>query len=360
MKYNLELESYFQNKFSLEAITTITSEENFSIQFWEDYLLSSSKNGLQILQDFYPQLYFPVQTEINKTESYINAVLKGKKSYENLHKNLQLNDKDGITIKVYDSVAGAIPIVSINDCEDFSTFVQCFLHKNNPEPIPQSMGAFLANGINNWARIHDLKEKWIRNNPFGNWNTEFSQNILPHPGMYKDKIIVLSTKPYSNVPADKLGLSDHEWRAYSYTIRLEHECTHLYTLKKYGKASNNLHDELIADYIGICKAFGEYNKEWMLAFMGLENYPQYRKGARLENYLNNQVSEENFQDITYIIKNAIEAIAYFDSELGIIQSDRDQMVRIETLCETDIIDIASGRGGYMLMTKYNEKEITKG
>ncbi|MFZ4931645.1 DUF7005 family protein [Chryseobacterium sp. Mn2064] len=360
MKYNQELESYLQNKFSLEAIATITSEENFSIRFWEDYLLSSGKNGFQILQDFYPQLYFPVQTEINKTEHYINAVLKGKDSYETLQENIQLNDKECVTIKVYDSVAGAIPVISINDCEDFSTFVQCFLHKNNPVPVPQSMGAFLANGINNWARIHDLKEKWTRNNPFGNWNTEFSQNILPHPEMYKDKIIVLSAKPYSNVPADKLGLSGAEWRAYSYTIRLEHECTHLYTLKKYGKASNNLHDELIADYIGICKAFGKYNKEWMLAFMGLEDYPQYRKGARLENYLNNQVSEENFQDITHIIRSAIETIAHFDNELGTIQSDRDQMARIETLCETDIIDIASGRGGYMLMTKYNEKEITMG
>ena len=360
LKYNQELESYFQNKFSLEGINTISSEENSSIKFWEDYLQTVSFSGFQILKDFYPQLHFPVQTEINKTEDYINAVLKGKDSYNNLQKNLQLNDAEGITIKIYDSVAGTIPVVSIKHSEDFSTLVQCLLHKNNPVSIPQSMGAFLANGINNWARIHDLKEKWTRNNPLGNWNTEFSKNILPHPEAYKDRIIVLSTKPYSNVPANKLNLSDAKWRAYSYTIRLEHECTHLYTLKKYGSASNNLHDELIADYIGISKALGKYNKEWMLAFMGLEDYPHYRKGARLENYLNIQISEENFQDLTCIIKNAIETIARFDDELGAIQSDKDQMARIEALCETDLIDIASGRGGYMLMTKYNEKELTMG
>jgi hypothetical protein len=33
------------------------------------------------------------------------------------------------------------------------------------------------------------------------------------------------------------------------SIREEHECTHLYTLKKYGVHQIVLHDELIADYI---------------------------------------------------------------------------------------------------------------
>lgn len=356
LKQDNELETYFQNKFSSEDIVLISSEENSCVKFWENYLETVNFSAFQILKNFYPQLCFPIQTDINKTEDYINAVLKGKDSYRNPEQKLELNDAAGLKIKIHNTIAGTIPVVSINDNDDFTTIVQSFLHKNNPAPIPQSMGAFLANGINNWARIHNLKEKWTVNNPLGNWNNEFSENILPNPETYKDKIIVLSTKPYSNVPADQLGLFQEKWKAYSYTIRLEHECTHLYTLKRYGAASNNLHDELIADYIGICKAFGRYNKEWMLAFMGLEDYPQYRKGARLENYLKNiQIHEGDFQKLTDIIKSAIETIACFDDELGPIKSDKDQIARIESLCETDLIDIASQEGGYMLVTKYNEK-----
>ncbi|WP_300687763.1 hypothetical protein [Chryseobacterium sp.] len=358
LKQDNELETYFQNKFSSEDISTISSEENSCVKFWENYLETGNFSAFQILKNFYPQLCFPIQTDIHKTGDYINAVLKGKDSYRTLEEKLELNDAAGLKIKIHNSIAGTIPVVSINDNDDFSTLVQSFLHKNNPAPIPQSMGAFLASGINNWARIHNVKEKWIVNNPLGNWNSEFSENILPNPEMYKDKIIVLSTKPYSNVPADQLGLLQEKWTACSYTIRLEHECTHLYTLKRYGSASNNLHDELIADYIGICKAFGRYNKEWMLAFMGLENYPHYREGARLENYLKNiQIHEDDFQKLTDTIKNAIETIARFDDGLGPIKSDKDQIARIESLCETDLIDIASQEGGYMLVTKYNEKVL---
>lgn len=352
-----ELESYFQNKFSAASITTIPSAENFCIKFWKDYLQTNSLNSFQTLKSFYPQLHFPIQADINKTDAYINAVLKGKESYKEFQHGLKLNDVEGLTISVHESIAGGIPVVSVPDSKDFTTIVQSFLHKSNPIEVPESMGAFLASGMNNWARIHALKKQWTETNPFGNWNEEFSKNILPDPDLYKDKIIVLSNKPYSNVSAGYLGLPDDEWKAYSYLIRLEHECTHLYTLQTYGFASNNLHDELIADYIGIAKAAGKYNKQWMLSFMGLEDYPNYRKGARLQNYLESLLlSEENFRILTGIIKNAIETIAWFDCELGPIQSDKDQKMRIEALCETDLINIASRKGGYILMTKYNEKD----
>lgn len=352
-----ELEKYFQNKFVFDAIKTEPSdEENSFIAFWKYYLQLEEFNTLQILKDFYPQLYFPIQIDINKTEDYINAVLKGKDSYRSILEQLKLNDSEGVKIKIHKSIAGEIPVLSLYDDKDFVTIVQCFLHKNNPIMIPQSMGAFLANGINNWERIHSLKKQWIKNNPFGNWNDEFTKNILPNQDAYKDKIIVLSTKPYSNISFDKLELSEEVWKNLSFSIRLEHECVHLYTLKRYGVAANNLHDELIADYIGISKALGSYNKEWMLLFMGLEEFPKYRKGARLQNYLEDtQLSEENFQKLIGIIKNAIESIADFDIQLGKITSNIDLICRIEALCETGLLNIASECGAYLLTSKYNEK-----
>jgi hypothetical protein len=354
-----ELEKYFQNKFISDGIKTKTSDENeHFVEFWKDYLKSSDINAFQILKDFYPQLYFPIQIEINKTEDYIDAVLKGKDSYRNLLEQLKLNNVEGVNIKIHQSIAGEIPVLSLYNDTDFVAIVQSFLYKNNPTNIPQSMGAFLAKGINNWARIHSLKKQWMKNNSFGNWNNEFTINILPNPDLYKDKIIVLSTKPYSNISFDKLDLSEEKWKAFSYSIRLEHECVHLYTLKRYGVASNNLHDELIADYIGISKTIGSYNKEWMFLFMGLEEYPKYRKGARLQNYLEDtQLSEENFQKLIGIVKNAIETIADFDIQLGKINSDKDQIFRIEALCEAGILNISSKIGVKILIELYNEKLI---
>ena len=348
-----ELELYFQNKFNA-AETQISSsfKDEPYIKSWENYCVAS-ENAFELLKRCYPQLNFSIEEGINKSQHYNDAVLKGKKGDFLLQNNLKLNNPEGIKISVFESIAGKVPVLKVPDSQDFIKFVQALLHKNNPVPVPASMGALLVNGINNWDRLNALKNDWIINNPGGNWNEEFLKNVLPNPSLFKDKIIILSTKPYSNVSADSLKIPATAWKIYSYSIRLEHECTHLYTLKKYGYASNNLHDELVADYIGITKTIGYYNKDWMLTFMGLEKYPIYRKGARLENYLgNSNLSFENFDRLTIIIKNAIENICIFDKKLGEIRSDTDQMCRTSTLCEVDVLDIASPDGADLLFKKY--------
>ncbi|MBB4807356.1 hypothetical protein HNP38_002660 [Chryseobacterium defluvii] len=355
--FSEKLNEYFQNKFCSQEKKQETSfpEESY-ISSWEKYCERAMEEGaLSILRSCYPQFHFPIEEGVDKTQVYAEAVLKGKTDHLNISDPLNLNDPDGLKIKIHESIAGKIPVLVIPDAEDFIKIIQCILYKNNPFPVPLSMGALLANGVNNWDRIRSLKREWTIHNPLGNWNQEFSKNILPVHGLYKDKLVILSTKPYSNVPARSLGLADEVWESYSFSIRLEHECAHLYTLKRYGQASNNLHDELIADYIGISKAAGSYRKEWMLAFMGLEEYPRYRKGARLENYIGDvAVSSENFEQLIDIIKNAIDNIAEFDEVLGVMSSDKDQMYRMDALCETDLLEIASRGGAGLLIEKYNE------
>ena len=356
-----ELSVYFQNKFCEKDIHTLpVSVDEPYIDSWKEYVTNFSEGeAIQLLRQCYPQLNFPIREGINKTQDYIDAVLKGKPQATGGTPSPILDNPERVKIKLHTSFAGKVPVLFVADDEDFVKLVQCFVHKNNPAPIPQSMGALLANGVNNWDRIHTLKDKWLLINPAETWSHEFSKNILPNPGLYKDKLIVLSAKPYSNVPADRLNLTQEEWIAYSLSIRLEHECTHLYTLKRYGCACNNLHDELIADYIGIAKTIGKYDKQWMLAFMGLEDYPKYRKGARLENYLGNAaITSENFRQLTTVIKRAIETISYFDTELGAMHSAHDQLCRIDALCLINVVDIASVNGPHLLLQKYKELTLS--
>ncbi|GAB3640266.1 DUF7005 family protein [Spirosoma arcticum] len=352
-----ELKGYFQNKFcAKETRRPPVSIDEPYLDSWEEYVTKANEGeAFQLLRKCYPQLNFPIGDGINKTQGYIDAVLKGKPLATSGKALVGLNKPEAIRIKLHTSIAGKVPVLFVADDEDFVKLVQCFLHKNNPTPVPQSMGALLANGVNNWDRIHTLKDKWLLNNPAETWNQEFSTNVLSKSGLYKDKLIMLSTKPYSNVPADRLGLTEAEWASYSLFIRLEHECTHLYTLNRYGCASNNLHDELIADYIGISKTTGTYYKEWMLAFMGLEDYPAYRKGARLENYLGDaNLTVEQFKQLVTVIKSAIESIACFDAALGTIHSAHDQVCRMDALCATDLATMSSANGSTSLLQKYEE------
>jgi len=51
---------------------------------------------------------------------------------------------------------------------------------------------------------------------------------------------------------------------------------------------------------------GEYNPELALLFLGLENYPKYRNGGRLENYRGNPaLSDSSFEILKKIIVYAV-------------------------------------------------------
>ncbi|TDW51686.1 hypothetical protein EV144_101362 [Flavobacterium sp. 270] len=351
-----ELRNYLFNKFILNDVPTIsTFNDDPEIQFWEESLWNPSerKDIFTLLKECYPQLNFLIEKEIDKIELYKNVVLRGKTDTIKLAAYLALEDSKNISLELHQSIAGKIPVLIIPNKEDFIKILQSLIHKNNPVPIPPSMGAVLLNGLNNWKRLNNIKKDWLQNNPSGDWNTEFSDNVMPNRSLYKDKFIILSTKPYSNVTADQLGLTEDLWDSYSVSIRKEHEFTHLYTLKKYGHAANNLHDELIADYIGIITTIWSYNKVWMLTFMGLENYPNYREGGRLENYVKeSKLSADDFKQLIIIVKNAIENIAVFDKSVGKLKSIKDQTCRIDALCEIGLIDLASSNGAELLLEIY--------
>ncbi|MDT3702963.1 MAG: hypothetical protein ROZ36_07965 [Thermincola sp.] len=138
--------------------------------------------------------------------------------------------------------------------------------------------------------------------------------IDPQKELYQDKFIILSDGPYSAVPAESLGLSEEEWRRLSLIIRREHECTHYFTRRLFSAMRNNLLDELIADYMGIVSAVGSFRADWFLRFVGLEHYPQYRTGARLENYRGDPpLSDGAFKILWTLVKLAAERLEAYDS-----------------------------------------------
>ena len=348
------LKEYLRNRFvSSENVNDNNNEDSIqNISFWQQKL-KEYKFGFDLLRKCYPQLNFQIGENIAQSDKYRLATLQGKIEETN-ESSLDLNKKQNIAVQIYNSFVGEVPVIVVSDDSDFEKIIQSLSYRNKPQYIPPSMGASLINGINNWEKITELKKEWLSKNPFGNWKEEFSKNILSNPLLYKDQLVVLSTKSYSNVSAKQLGISESLWKSYSLNIRKEHECTHLYTLKKYGTASNNLHDELIADYVGIVKTLGFYQEDWMFNFMGLENYPDYRNGARLENYINQEMSKKDFESLIFIIKNAIENISKFDVQLGGVKTNLDLEKRINALCEIGLLDIASLNGSNLLLNHFEK------
>ena len=118
--------------------------------------------------------------------------------------------------------------------------------------------------------------------------------------------------------ATELGLDDDRWRRASLAIRRDHECAHYLTRRLLGSMRNNILDELLADYAGMHAVPKEaggpgFRASWFLRFLGLEQYPDYRPGARLDIYRGDPpLSDAAFRALHHQIYAAALHLERFD------------------------------------------------
>ena len=320
-----ELLAYNQNTFdhnfsTLPAKFPLPPEPH--VAAWEEYATLAQEVGVfQALSSKLVQLQFPILQGISQTEAYRFATRKGMTVDGMIEATgLILQQPEQLQLILHQSLAGVIPVLLTRNREDFVSLVQALTMRNEPLPVPASMGACMVTGFNNWDRVRQYRQQWeVRN--FGNcsessWLEEFGR-LIPQKQLYQDRLIILSDGFYSNVSANDIGLLEPEWWCISMTIRLEHECTHYFTHRLFGSMRNNLLDELIADYRGIVAAIGHYRADWFLRFLGLESFPDYREGGRLQNYRGQPpLSEGAFKILQALVKSAAENLERFDAEHG--------------------------------------------
>ena len=331
-----ELGVYTQNKFAVHVGAFdfyANKKEDPQIQSWEEYIAESQEIGVyETLRKYLTPFQFPIQAGISRDPLYKAVTLRGQQG-PSASGGISLDEPDALELFLHDGVAGRIPVLVVPNTEDFQRVIQALGYKNEPVALPDSMGASMINGLNNWDRIQRLKEEWTNSTPSGNWQTYFRQHVLPHKALYQDRLIVLSKKPYSGVSAKKLGLDGEKWLENSLQIRLEHECAHYFTLKCLGGMYINMHDELLADYMGITQALGYFDSSWFLHFIGLEE-ETYRIGGRLENYTENTpLSAKSFTALQTIIRLASENLEQFSYDI--------QRENISHLRAAQLISLAS-------------------
>jgi hypothetical protein len=288
-----ELLAYNQNVFdhaALDAGLSLPLDDEPFVPFWEEYAEEAKQIGVfEALRKRLVQFNYPIQEGISTTEEYQQAVRKGIVS-ENVRQSggLELKRPERLQLLIHQTPAGKIPLLITSERDDFVALIRAFTCKNEPKPIPASQGAAMMAGYNNWDRIARLKEAYQREQGSAytedGWVETF-QTIMPQKHLYQDKFILLSGGTYySGVTPEQIGLDDETWCEQSLIIRREHECTHYFTKRVLSSMQNKVLDELIADYAGIATATGEFNADWFLTFVGLEHYPTYREGGRLQNY----------------------------------------------------------------------------
>ena len=309
----VELLRYNTNHFDQTSVLTPRSyplaDEEF-VSTWIEYVKNVELGKVfDFLKTRLVQLNFPIREGISRCEDYTAATKRGQ-PVEDMPAatGLVLEQPGHLSLSIYQTAAGKIPIIYTRHRPDFVSLVRALTMRNEPLSVPESMGACIVSGYNNWDRIRAYRAKCETDSE---WNTEFSR-LIPRKELYQDRFFLLSGGYYSGVAPAALNLSPPEWREKSLILRREHECTHYLTRRVFSSMRNHLLDELIADYSGIVATIGHFRVDWFLHFMGLEDFPGYRSTGRFENYRGEPpLSDAAFRILQAIVKSAAELLEVF-------------------------------------------------
>jgi len=119
---------------------------------WDGYAAEAMERGVyEALKRRLIQFQFPVRQGISQLGS-----AEGQPEATGLF----LEQPEQLELIIYQTPAGRIPLLITRHRADFVTLVQALAKKNEPVPVPDSMGAMMVTGYNNWDRIFMYKKQW--------------------------------------------------------------------------------------------------------------------------------------------------------------------------------------------------------
>jgi hypothetical protein len=342
-----ELLKYSVNRFefpsSRETVRYPLPDEPFA-EAWQTYAAQSNSGQVSdFLKTRLVQLSFPIRTGISQSPDYVAATRRGQPLPELAGATgLELSQPGKLRLTLHQTAAGKIPLLITSDRGDFVALLRALSMRNEPCPVPESMGACIIAGYNNWDRVAQYRCAWSLANPGGNWDAEF-QRLIPRKELYQDRFILLSEGFYSSVQPDRIGLPEDKWREKSLIIRREHECTHYFTRRVFSSMRNDWLDELIADYAGIVAAAGRFRADWALLFAGLEDFPGYRPGGRLENYRGDPpLSDAAFRVLQSIARSAALTLdRFWDRHQEMLRRDCTHICAITAMSAFTLDELAT-------------------
>ncbi len=256
------------------------------LEAWRAYAEAARSEGVwPALSRRLVQLRLPIQEGISRTPEYRAATRRGEPPAG--APGLALAAPEALELHLHPSLGGTVPTLLPAVRADFVALVRALSGRNEPIPVPDSMGACMVSGLVNWDRVRAHRERWLATTAgptdASAWAREMAL-LTQRRELYQDRLVILSHGPYSNVAAADVGLAEGDWLAASLRIRREHECAHYFALRLFGRLQHNLLEELVADLVGLVAGCGTYRADLARLFLGIERPLAYRGGGRLENY----------------------------------------------------------------------------
>lgn len=240
---------------------------------------------LPLLAEIYPQLNLCPGEE--SAEAYKRIVQYGEAAPARDLGHFLGDGRDSCVIE--ETPAGSVQVITLHQRPDFERFLQIMAFRCREKEIPATQGASILDGVINWTKIRARKADFIASGGSEeDWPAAF-RRFTADKRNYTDALIVLSDGPYSAVSAERMGLDEQTWLAFSHEIRKAHECTHFICRRLFPEKIDAVWDEIVADAVGLFAAFGRYEAETAALFLGVSRGGY--TGGRLENYVSEEGEE---------------------------------------------------------------------
>lgn len=274
---------------------------------WLKYTQSADeylRHSYKIPQNL-PKLPLPDEPFVSKWQT-----AKGRGALDFLADGLGLSvfkftwrEMESVEISFANTLGGALPLIDTSCHEDFCAMEAAVNGRAQLRELPLTVNAFTIEA-----------------------------RALP---IFRHRLILLNRAPYSNISAEKMGLSIEDWLERSHRLRLRHECAHYETLRLLGDMENHALDEIIADGLGQIAAFGNFDAERQRLFFGIKKGQDICDG-RLSFYCQ-KVSPNQRQKIYRAIDKALETVSEELNEL--ISNGRGEAEILTTLAGRSIAEI---------------------
>ena len=151
--------------------------------------------------------------------------------------DFQWENREALKISFAQTLGGRLPVISTESHRDFRQMEALMSARKEAPELPMTVNAFTLE-----ARPESI---------------------------YRHRVLLLNYAPYSNIPADRLGLDERDWMERSHRLRQRHESAHYETLRLLGGMKNHALDEILADAMGQIAAFGDFDADRQRIFFGL-------------------------------------------------------------------------------------------
>lgn len=311
-----ELLAYTAHPYGEPPATPLPLAEEPHVEAWRGYAAEAgAQAAAAALRRRLVQLQFPIAAGMASEPSYRAATLRGAPPPPS--DGVPFVDPAGITLAIHATPAGAVPVVVARHRADFETLVRALASRNEPVPVPASMGACLVQGLINQDRVARHRARWAAQAADASesaWQQEMGRLAADKPS-YQDRLVLLSSGAYAGVPASEVGRDEGRWLADSLRIRGEHECFHYLTVRLFGRMRSNALDEVVADLAGLAAADGAYSPPLARRVLGFDG-DRLRPDARLLIYCA-ELSPPAQTALAALVAAAIDGVARLCDELGV-------------------------------------------